>query len=301
MMYQVENQIETKAFAKINLYLDVLSRYPDSYHEVFTVMQSLSLCDDLKITLDDSFCGIRVICDDIDVPTDDKNIVCRAARLFFEELGKELDKGLIIEITKRIPVSAGLGGGSADAAAVLCALNELYGMPVPQQKLLEIGGIIGADVPFCMTCGCVCAKGKGDILHELTPMPECFIVVARGGEGVSTPFAYSSLDEKYSNFSNTSYNPHDVQPLLDAICKNSLKKIAENLYNIFEDAIFTVRPVAKRIKEMLDENGALGALMSGSGTAVFGLFDSMDAADRAAQKIKELGYFACVAVPTKKR
>ncbi len=293
-------QIEKKAYAKINLHLDVLSRYRDGYHEVFTVMQSLSLCDDIKITIDGTFIGIRVVCDDIGVPTDEKNIVCRAAKMFFDEIGKELDKGLTIEIKKRIPVSAGLGGGSADAGAVLYALNELFDMPLSREKLLELGGAIGADVPFCMTGGCVYAKGKGDVLHEIFPMPECFIVVARGGEGVSTPLAYAALDKKYNNFSRDSYCPHNAEPLLDAIRENSLVGVAENLYNVFEDAIFPDRPIAKAIKESLLENGALGALMSGSGTAVFGIFDSIDTADKAAKKIKEMGYFASVATPTNK-
>lgn len=293
-------QIERKAYAKINLHLDVLSRYPDGYHEVFTVMQSLSLCDDLKITLDGTFLGIKIVCDDKSVPTDENNIVCRAASLFFDELGRDSDKGLMIEITKRIPVSAGLGGGSSDAAALLLALNELYGNPVSRQKLLKIGSAVGADVPFCMTGGCVCAEGKGDLLYELTPMPECYIVVARGGEGVSTPLAYASLDKKYNDFSCGSYAPHDRGPLLDAIRENSFYGISKNLYNIFETPIFTVRPIAKKIKELLIENGAAAALMSGSGTAVFGVFDDLNTADKTAEKIKELGYFACVTTPTKK-
>jgi len=293
-------QIEKKAYAKINLHLDVLSRYPDGYHEVFTVMQSLSLCDDLKITLDDTFDGIKVVCDEADVPTDDKNIVCRAAKNFFDELGRDIDKGIKIEIKKRIPVSAGLGGGSADAAAVLCALNELFGMPISINRILEIGGAIGADVPFCMTGGCVFANGKGDVLHELKPMPDCFVVVARGGEGISTPLAYASLDKKYNDFLPDSYIPQNAATLLTAIADNDLKGICKNLYNVFEDAIFPDRPIAKAIKESLVENGAYGALMSGSGTAVFAIFESLDLAENAAEKIKELGYFATVAEPTNK-
>ena len=293
-------QTEKKAYAKINLHLDVLSRYPDGYHEVFTVMQSLSLCDDVKITLDNTFLGIKVYCDDTNVPTDDKNIVCRAARMFFSEIDKEPESGIAIEIKKRIPVSAGLGGGSADAAAVLCALNELFGMPVSFERLLAIGGSIGADVPFCMTGGCVYAKGKGDELYDLSPIPECFIVVARGGEGVSTPLAYAALDKKYNNFSPQSYLPYNAEPLLEAIRGGRIKEIAKRLYNIFEDAVFPERPIAKRIKEILFEGGAINALMSGSGPAVFGIFDSKDAAFSVAERIKALGYFATVTTPTDK-
>ena len=137
-------------------------------------------------------------------------------------------------------------------------------------------------------------------MYELTTMPECFVVVARGGEGVSTPLAYAALDRDHNNFLPGRYTPHDAEALLDGICKKDLKEISDNLYNIFEDAIFSERPIAKEIKEILLKEGALNALMSGSGTAVFGLFDNKDKADDALEKIKKRGYFACVATPTNK-
>ena len=293
--------IQKKAYAKINLHLDVLSRYSDGYHEVNTVMHSLSLCDDIEISIKKSDVDkITIICDNSNIPTDNKNIVWRAAELFLSTVDINYPLDIIINITKRIPVEAGLGGGSADAAATLCALNELCGEPLDRMSLLGLGASLGADVPFCMVGGCAYADGKGDRLTELITLPMCYIVVARGGEGVSTPWAYKTIDQKYGGFSDGSYIARDIKPILNAIESTDLHYIANNFYNVFEEAILPERHVAAELKGILLENGAIGALMSGSGTAVFGIFTEEARAVDVVKKISDLGYFASVAMPSSK-
>ena len=173
------DRITKKAYAKINLFLNVLSRYADGYHEVSTVMQTVSLADDITVALVGD--EIEITCNNSDVPTDERNIVWRAANLFFSEIGEENRRGVKINIVKRIPISAGLAGGSSNAAATLCALNELFGNRISRERLIELGAKLGADVPFCIVGGTAYADGKGDMLHQLTGISECYIVIAVGG------------------------------------------------------------------------------------------------------------------------
>lgn len=286
-------KITKKAYAKINLFLDVHSKYDNGYHEVSTVMQTVSLCDDVSILVTKK--GISIRCDAEGVPTDNKNIAYRAAELFLEE--SKIDEGLLIEIKKRIPAEAGLGGGSADAAAALLGLNELFGFPLNTEKLLEIGVRLGADVPFCMVKGCAYAGGIGDKLHELPSMPQCYIVIARGGEGYSTPAAYKMLDEKYSDFTDEKYEKHDAAAIIKALEQKDIDLIAKNMYNIFEKVVLPSRSIASELIKTLTDNGAISSMMSGSGTAVFGIFKDEKKANSAAEKISAEGYFADVAEP----
>ena len=288
------DRITKKAYAKINLFLDVSSRYSDGYHEVHTVMQSVSLFDNVDICLGGQ--GIEITCDNENVPTDNRNIVWKATELFWNELPGSSRTGVKINITKRIPMAAGLAGGSADAAAILCGLNELMGNPISFERLLVIGAKLGADIPFCMVGGAAYADAKGDKLHPIPALENYYLVVACGGEGVSTPWAYGVLDEKFDNFSQGSYVPRDVDAFKEAFEAGDVSGI----YNIFEEVILPSRPVARQIKDMLSQSGAVCALMSGSGPSVFGIFDNKKSAERAADAVALLGHFAEVATPVKK-
>jgi 4-diphosphocytidyl-2-C-methyl-D-erythritol kinase len=206
-----------------------------------------------------------------------------------------LCKGISISIKKNIPSEAGLGGGSADAAAVLCALNEMFGYPIAFERLLEIGGDIGADVPFCMVGGTAFATGKGTHIAPISDMPDCFIVIAKGSQGVSTPWAFGELDRIYENFSQRVYAPYDVSVLKKSIDMGDLTSVGGALYNIFEKAVFSVCSEPLEIKNTMLEFGSCGAIMSGSGAAVFGLFESEDKANEACRALASKGYFSYTA------
>lgn len=285
-------EVKKKAYAKINLFLDVISRFSNGYHEIHTVMQAISLCDDVKLSLEGN--GIVLSCDNESIPLNSDNIAWRAAELFLSAIEEGKRCGVRIDITKRIPVCAGLGGGSADAAAVLCGLNELFENPIPHERLLSLGAMLGADVPFCMTGGTVYACGIGERLTDIEAIDDCYVVIAVGGEGVSTPFAYSALDREYDDFKN-SLSKQKVESYL--LSKNKL----ENLYNIFENVILPQRPVAQSLKNILLESGAAISLMSGSGPSVFGIFYDKEKAQKASEDICALGYFSCLATPVAKQ
>lgn len=285
-----------KAYAKINLHLDVTGLRDDGYHNVETVMQSISLSDTVDIELID---GEKIVieCDKIGVPLGEKNIAYKAARLFFDEIGRM--SGVRIKIKKNIPMAAGMAGGSADAAATLVGLNELFDKELDNNKLLALGSKLGADVPFCIQCGCAYSDGRGDNLTELTPINEKFILVAAcGGEGVSTPMAYRLLDEKYDRF--TDYNKRDINALFESLA-NKDSGFYKHLFNIFEEPISAERKAVLEIKSDMLQSGALAALMSGSGPSVFGVFDDMNAAEGAVAKLCGKGYFAGLAFSTQKR
>lgn len=288
------NFITERGYAKINLYLDITSKYEDGYHQVNTVMQTVSLSDDVALSLNDSG-KIELTCDNADIPLDEGNIAYRAAELFFKR--SSVRSGVNIAITKRIPVSAGLGGGSADAAAVLRGLNELFDRPFSKDKISELGAELGADVPFCIVGGTVVADGRGDHLSHVAPMRGCYIVLANGGEGISTPFAYRQLDNKYHNFENGAHRTHTHTSLVEALERGSVAALSSELYNVFEKAILPIRPVAQEIRNTLTEMSAKGILMSGSGPTVFGIFDDEKLAESAAAKIKAKGYFSSVCHP----
>ena len=289
--------IKLYANAKINLHLDVVSKEEGGYHRVNTVMQTLSLCDDVEVALNVE--GINSIsCDSPAVPLNEKNLAWRAADLFFERTG--LSFGADIKITKRIPVAAGLAGGSTDAAAVFLGLNILCGEPLSEGELLELSSRLGADVPFCIAGGTKFADRFGDVLHPFVEMPDCYIVVACGKEGVSTPWAYATLDAKYNNFESDSYTPRDISKLEAAVCSGDISAVCQNLYNIFEDAIEPERPEVTKIKSELLKMGALGVMMSGSGPSVFGVFADEKSANNATEHLISLGIDAFLTKPISK-
>ena len=305
--------------AKINLFLDVTARRPDGYHEIAGVMQSISLCDTVTIEVTEPtgmyLCSlgnhasgagsITLTCTNPDLPTDSHNLAWRAAEKFFAATGRGC-KNLLIHIEKRIPAAAGMAGGSTDAAAVLVGLNDLFGHPLTPAALCEVGLTLGADVPFCVMGGAQITEGIGEALTPITPMPACELVVACGGEGVSTPAAYKALDTLYGTFDPAAYTPRtrELTTLKSALWQSDLTALCGSMFNLFESAVLPDRPVARQIKETLQACGAITAMMSGSGPSVFGVFPKGDgaaqsAAEKAREALEALGIPAWVCEPVR--
>lgn len=282
------------AYAKINLFLDIESRRADGYHDILSLMQRISLKDTLKVSAEPSDVkSISISCSDKAIPCDEKNLAYKAANIY------PITAKITIDIEKNIPSSAGLAGGSADAAAVLVALNEICENKLSTEELCALGAKLGADVPFCITGGACLVEGIGDILTATKSMPNFPIVVAKKGEGMSTPAAYRALDEKHSDF--VGYIPR--KDLLDKLTTTdetvSAKQYCENLFNIFEDVVEPERPEVTLIKQAMISSGAAGAMMSGSGTSVFGIFDSENDAAAAVELLRQQGADAHLCYPQK--
>ncbi len=280
-------EVSQSAYAKINLHLDITGIRHDGFHCVNTVMQTVSLCDTVTLSPTPER-GIFISCDSEDIPIGEKNIAWKAANGFLS--AAKADTGVKIHIEKRIPTAAGLAGGSADAAAVLRGMNALCGYPLDTSQLCKIASDIGSDVPFCVMGGSAFADGKGDILHPFPALSDCTLLIACGGEGVSTPEAYGMLDRHFDFF--RTYTPRTLDTLQEALCARDIAAVAKSTFNIFEEPILSVRPTARKIKEDMLSLGALGAMMSGSGPSVFGFFESEEKAREAAQKLRELATVA---------
>ncbi len=308
-------KITVTAPAKINLFLDITARRPDGYHEISGVMQSISLCDTVTVEVTEPtgmyLCSlgshvagaesITLTCTNPDIPADGRNLAWRAAEKFFAATGRGC-KNLLIHIEKRIPAAAGMAGGSTNAAAVLVALNELFDHPLTPTALCEVGLTLGADVPFCVMGGAMITEGIGEVLTPMTPLPECKLVVACGGEGVSTPAAYKALDTLYGNFDPAVYTPHTegLKVLKSALWQGDLTTLCGAMFNLFESVILPERPVARGIKETLLSSGAVTAMMSGSGPSVFGVFPKGDgSAERARGALEAQGIPAWVCEPVR--
>lgn len=290
-------QVTMKAYAKINLHLDVTGIREDGYHSVETVMQSVSLCDEVTVSLSGDG-RVYAKCNIDGLPEDDGNIAVRAARRYLSEVGS--NKGAFICIEKRIPMAAGLAGGSADAATTLLALNSLFDSALSREELLSLGSELGADVPFCISCGTKYSDGRGDILHDFPALSsDAVFVVACGGEGVSTPWGYRLLDERFDSFKN--YSPAGCGDLKTAISSGGKFDFTSHLFNIFEQPVIEQRPMARELLNILRENGALAAMMSGSGPSVFGVFASKERATAALTALLPLNCFACVCHPVGER
>ena len=271
-------EIKLRACAKLNLSLDVTGKRPDGYHEMKTVMVSISLCDELTLRLTDDG-AVRARCSLPYVPTDESNLACRAARLFLDRTGHS-GRGAELDIRKRIPVGAGMAGGSTDAAAVLRGLNELFGAPLDAPALAALGGELGSDVPYCLAGGTALATGRGEVLSPLPPMPDCAVIVCKPYFPISTPMLFSRLDLK-----KLRCRP-DTEALCDALAQGDLPRLARRMYNVFEDVLPRRCAAVGEIKARLLDLGALGAVMTGTGSAVFGLFDDDAAARRAFDALK---------------
>lgn len=275
----MNNTITLKALAKINLGLDVLGRRENGYHDVRMVMQTIYLYDNVTLTKTEE-AGIHLECNLFYLPVDETNIAYKAAKLLIDEFG--IAEGVRIVLDKHIPVAAGLAGGSANAAAVLVGMNQLFSLGLSQQQLMERGVSLGADVPYCVMRGTVLAEGIGEILTPLPPLPKCFVLIAKPGISVSTKTVYEKLD------SLAIIDHPDIDGVLEGLDKQDLRKVALSMGNVLENVTISDYPVIEQIKDVMKDTGALNAMMSGSGPTVFGLFDDRGKAKEAQKKIREL-------------
>ncbi len=268
--------------AKINLYLDILRKRSDGYHEIETVMQTVDLCDKVTVSVDtdEKSDRISISCTNPEIPTDENNICFKAARNFFEYCGGEIFR-TDISIEKIIPSKAGLGGGSADAAAVIAALNNLLGVWLDSEELINIAAKTGADVPYCLIGKTQYCTGIGDNMRQLRALPGCRFVIAKGNESVSTGEAYLKAD---------GISPFCGEDIAEKFCAENITDIAPYCKNLFEEALDL--PEAQKIKEIMTESDALCSCMTGSGSAVFGIFKRLSAASDCAERLKAAEYTA---------
>ena len=286
------NDSSEKAYAKLNISLDVSGRRSDGYHNMKMVMQTISLCDELSISVNETG-FVRARMNMIYIPGDDRNLAVRAAKNFFAAVGKE-KFGATIEIKKKIPVGAGLAGGSADAAAVLRCLNRIFGDPLNAGELLKVSEEIGSDVPFCTLGGTAFAEGRGEILTVLNPFPECEFVVCKPDFAISTPEFFRYLDRDRIRI-----HP-DTKGIIESVEKADLKQICRRMYTVFENVNDRRLKVVSEIKGKLLDSGALGAVMTGTGSAVFGVFEKGNVPEKLCGILgKEYG-FCTVAEPVGK-
>jgi 4-diphosphocytidyl-2-C-methyl-D-erythritol kinase len=269
-----------KAYAKVNLGLDVVCRRPDGYHEVKMVMQTIGLYDELTF-LKKAYDGseaIKIVTDSSEIPIDENNLVYRAAALVLERYRP--DAGVEITLKKNIPVAAGMAGGSTDAAAVFRGLNELFDLKMPLEEMCGMGVKIGADVPYCIISGTALAEGIGEKLTTLPPPPPCHVLIAKPDISVSTKWAYENL-----HANELSHHP-DIDGMVLAIRTQDLDGITARMENVFEAVTMKKYPVIKEIKDKMRALGAENALMSGSGPTVFGIFRDRDKAEIAYGQLK---------------
>jgi len=270
-----------KAYAKVNLSLDVLSKLPDGYHEMRMIMQTVSLCDEVVVAVRGGTGKIAVRTDRVYIPSGESNIAGKAARVFTNRCGIA-DTDVEIVIRKNIPVCAGLGGGSADAAAVLRAMNELCGTGCTRAQLEQIGELIGADVPFCIAGGTSLAEGKGEKLLSLSPLPDCVFVICKPDFSVSTPELFSRI-----RCEKIVLRP-DTDGMARALRAGNIGEISRRMYNVFEDVLPQRNEQIRNIKNIMLDGGASGAAMSGTGSAVFGVFTSDQKADETRKALSAL-------------
>ncbi|MBS7240216.1 MAG: 4-(cytidine 5'-diphospho)-2-C-methyl-D-erythritol kinase [Acetatifactor sp.] len=269
--------LKLNAYAKINLGLDVIGRLPNGYHEVKMIMQSVGICDELTFEKQPS--GITVTTDSGELPTDENNLIYRAAKLLLDTCA--VKEGVRIHLTKRIPIAAGMAGGSTDAAATLKAVNQLFRFGKTKEELMELGVKIGADVPYCILGGTALAEGIGERLTPLPPMPNCHLLVAKPDINVSTKYVYTTLDAAPILF-----HP-DIDGMTAAILAGDLTGITAKLGNVLETVTVPAHPIISKIKEKFLELGSDGVLMSGSGPTVFGIFSDKTAAEKAYASMKQ--------------
>ena len=267
------------AFAKLNLTLDVLGKRADGYHDLQSVMQTISIRDDVEIDVGTGKPWV-LRCDKEGIPTDETNLAWKAAKIYLDAVHQDPD-GLEIRITKRIPSQAGLGGGSADAAAMLRALNKHYGNPLSILALAELGSLVGSDVPFCTVCGTAMVEGRGERLRKLPDIPDCVFVVCKPDFSASTPELYGKLDE-------TAIARHpDNRAMESALLAGDLEKVAELVWNVFDPVVTADHLELNYIKSIMNSYGSLGQQMTGSGSAVFGILPNFEYAAVVCNMLKE--------------
>jgi len=259
------NSITLRAYAKINLYLDILGVLPNGYHEIESIMQSVSIYDEIEINKT-SEKGIIINCDDPQIPCDNRNIAFKAAKLISEQLN--YNYGFEISIKKNIPVKAGMGGGSADCAAVLMGINMLFNKTLGLDKLIKIGKSLGADVPFCIVGGTKLCKGIGEIVADVPQLEKLYLVIVQPNFCISTQNAYRIYDENPIN------KKGKIDTVINSLSTKNTENLAKNMYNIFEELY--KYPDINKIKAEFSKNDAIGSLMTGSGSAVFGIFNTYE-------------------------
>ncbi|WMJ85285.1 4-(cytidine 5'-diphospho)-2-C-methyl-D-erythritol kinase [Anaerocolumna sp. MB42-C2] len=276
------NSIKLKAHAKINLGLDVVRRRQDGYHEVRMIMQTVGLYDKLTLTRTNNT-SIVINTNLHYLPTDDSNLVYKAISLIRREY--QIEQGVYVNLEKKIPVAAGMAGGSSDAATALYGMNRLFGLNLTKTDLMKLGLQLGADVPYCIMRGTALSEGIGEILTPLPPFPECNVLIVKPGISVSTKYVYENLklDE------NTKHP--DIDGIIRSIMRNDLSGAVNLFGNVLETVTEAEYPIIRSIKATMMELGAVGSLMSGSGPTVFGLFDDIKKAEKAFYqfKVSDLG------------
>ncbi|MBQ9277825.1 MAG: 4-(cytidine 5'-diphospho)-2-C-methyl-D-erythritol kinase [Lachnospiraceae bacterium] len=301
-------ELNLKAYAKINLALDVLRRRPDGYHDVKMIMQNISLYDELTFCVDDeeikkytdisagkknngankdndknSFVNYKITltANSDKVPTDERNLIYKAVKLMFEQYN--IDADIKIHLEKHIPVEAGMAGGSTDCAAAIKAVNELFSLGLSEKEMMDIGVKLGADVPFCIMARTALSEGIGEKLSPLEPLPSCYILVAKPPISVSTGMVYKNLK------CDCLKSHPDVDGMIEELSKGSLTGVAERMDNVLETVTVVLHPEIEELKNIMKEKGALNSIMSGSGPTVFGLFDDKAKADLAKEFIISKG------------
>lgn len=271
------DQCIRKAYAKINLGLDVIGRLENGYHVVKMVMQTVGIYD--VLTLKKIPSGIVVTTDNGELPTDDNNLIYKAARLMREAYG--ITEGVSIHLEKNIPIAAGMAGGSTDAAGTFLGMNQLFEIGATIQELQELGVKVGADVPYCIMGGTALAEGIGEILSPLPAPPQCHLVVAKPDINVSTKYVYEHLDAE-----GVETHP-DIDGMIDALEEGDLQGIVSRLGNVLESVTVKKHAIINTLKQCMMESGAMGSLMSGSGPTVFGIFTDVQKAQKAKEEIEK--------------
>ncbi len=274
-------KIYLKAYGKINLALDVLRRREDGYHDVRMVMQTVGIYDGIEMCRTNTG-RIEIETNLFYLPTDENNIVYKAAKLLFDEFG--IKSGIRIALKKFIPVSAGMAGGSTDAATVMFGINKMFNLKLNNKQLMERGVKIGADVPYCIMRGTALSEGIGEKLTKLPNMIKCPVLIAKPPISVSTKFVYDNL-----NLNEVVSHP-DIDGMVEAINRKDLEGVASRLENVLETVTIKEYPVINDLKNVMLEENAINSLMSGSGPTVFGLFKTEADAYRAKERIKSTGY-----------
>ena len=275
----MDNSIVLKSYGKINLGLDVLRRREDGYHEVRMIMQTVGLYDllTMKKTEEDE---ITMTCNLSFLPTDERNLVYKAVKLIKDKY--QIKEGVSIELSKRIPVAAGMAGGSSNCAAALKGMNELFDLGLSVDELCEIGVTLGADVPYCIWGGTALSEGIGEKLSRVDAMPKCYILIAKPGISVSTAFVYQNLD-----LAGLSKHP-DIDGMLECLKQKDLRGICDRLENVLESVTTKEYPIIEKVKKHLMDQGAMGALMSGSGPTIFAIFKDKKTADNALESLRSI-------------
>lgn len=274
-------ELQLRAYGKINLGLDVVRKREDGYHELRMIMQTVGLYDELKMKVipEDE---IRLSVNLSFLPTNENNLICKAIAMLKQEFG--IREGIEARLEKRIPVAAGMAGGSSDAAAALVGMNRLFRLGLSKKQLMEYGVRLGADVPYCVMRGTALSEGIGEILTPLPPMPSCYILLAKPGISVSTKYVYQNLK------ANELTDHPDIDGIVDSLKNGDLQGICDRLGNVLETVTIRDHPMIDEIKTFLIEQGASGALMSGSGPTIFGIFQEKSTARKALENMRQFPF-----------